>query len=172
MTSYAALKYDLLNSTSVFQILMNVQVIRAWMAPHVSTDWTSTTASVIQFMQAPIVKEVFSQEQYWNYDYAGTYQKLNDHIWMSLYLSVPCHQYPLSLLCLNLNPSRDKWLHLLWSVGWNDLSIPELQRLYHWSLKMDKYFHPTLYWACDYLYMLGLELNHVSKRSPGRHGAP
>ena len=27
-------------------------------------------------------------------------------------------------------------------------------------------FHPTLYWACDYLSMLGLKVNHVSKRGP------
>ena len=33
-----------------------------------------------------------------------------------------------------------------------------------WSLGMDKQFHPTLYWACGYLSMLGLKLNHVSKR--------
>ena len=31
---------------------------------------------------------------------------------------------------------------------------------------MDKYFHLTLYQACDYLSMLGLKLNHVSKRGP------
>ena len=29
---------------------------------------------------------------------------------------------------------------------------------------MDKEFHPTFYQACDYLSMLGLKLNHVSKR--------
>ena len=29
---------------------------------------------------------------------------------------------------------------------------------------MDKYIHHTLYWACDYLSMLWLKLNHVSKR--------
>ena len=29
---------------------------------------------------------------------------------------------------------------------------------------MDKWFDPTLYWACDYLSMLGLKLTHVSKR--------
>ena len=96
--------------------------------------------------------------------------------WSHLNITIPVSTMPsianLSLLCFNLNPSRDKWLHLLWSVGWNDLSIPELQRLHHWSLKMDKYFHPTLYWACDYLSMLGLELNHVSKWSPGRYGTP
>ena len=28
---------------------------------------------------------------------------------------------------------------------------------------MDKKFHLTLYQACNYLYMLGLKLNHVSK---------
>ena len=33
-----------------------------------------------------------------------------------------------------------------------------------WSLGMDKLFHPTLFWACNYLSMLGLKLNHVSKR--------
>ena len=46
----------------------------------------------------------------------------------------------------------------------NHLSIPKLQRLHHWSLGMDKWFHPILYWTCDYLSMLGLKLNHVSKR--------
>ena len=29
---------------------------------------------------------------------------------------------------------------------------------------MDKYFHLTLYQACDYLSMLGLKLNHVNKK--------
>ena len=52
-------------------------------------------------------------------------------------------------------------------MGWNYLSIPKLQRLHHWSLGMDKLFHPTLLWACNYLSMLGLKLNHVSKRGPG-----
>ena len=49
-------------------------------------------------------------------------------------------------------------------MGWNYLSIPKLQRCNRWSLGMDKWFHPTLYHACDYLSMLGLGLNHVSKR--------
>ena len=31
---------------------------------------------------------------------------------------------------------------------------------------MDKLFHPTLYNGCNYLSMLGLKLNHVSKRGP------
>ena len=51
-------------------------------------------------------------------------------------------------------------------MGWNYLSIPKLQRCNRWSLGMDKWFHPTLYWACDYLSMLGLKLNHVSKSGP------
>ena len=29
---------------------------------------------------------------------------------------------------------------------------------------MDKWFHPTIYWAYDYLYMLEFKLNHVRKR--------
>ena len=51
-------------------------------------------------------------------------------------------------------------------MGRNYLSIPQLQRCNRWSLGMDKYFHPTYHRACDYLSMLGLKLNHVSKRGP------
>ena len=46
------------------------------------------------------------------------------------------------------------------------LSIPKLQRCNRWSLGMDKQFNPTFYQACNYLYMLGLKLNHVSKKGP------
>ena len=49
-------------------------------------------------------------------------------------------------------------------MGWNYLSIPKLQRLHRWSLGMDKQFHPIHYNVCNYLSMLGLKLNHVSKR--------
>ena len=38
-------------------------------------------------------------------------------------------------------------------MGWNYLPIPKLQWCNHWSLGMDKYFYPTLCWACDYLSM-------------------
>ena len=48
--------------------------------------------------------------------------------------------------------------------GWKYLSIPKLERCNRWSLGMDKLFHPTVYWACDYLSMLGLKSNHVSNR--------
>ena len=34
------------------------------------------------------------------------------------------------------------------------------------SLGMDKWLQPIFHWACDYLYMMELQLNHVSKRSP------
>ena len=30
---------------------------------------------------------------------------------------------------------------------------------------MDKYFHSTLYWVCNYLSILGLKLIHISKRA-------
>ena len=49
-------------------------------------------------------------------------------------------------------------------VGWNYLVIPKPQRLHRWSLGMGKSFHPTFYNGCDYLSLLGLKLNHVSKR--------
>ena len=48
--------------------------------------------------------------------------------------------------------------------GWNYLSIPRLQRLHRWSLGMDKQFHPIHYNVCNYSSMLGIKLNHVSKR--------
>ena len=44
-------------------------------------------------------------------------------------------------------------------MRWNYLSIPKLQRFHRWILGMDK-----LYNGCNYFSMLGLKLNHVSKR--------
>ena len=35
------------------------------------------------------------------------------------------------------------------------------------DVRMDKSFHPTLYWACYYLSMLGLKVICISKRVPG-----
>ena len=32
-------------------------------------------------------------------------------------------------------------------MGWNYLSIQKVQTLHRWSLGMDKWFHPALYWA-------------------------
>ena len=60
----------------------------------------------------------------------------------------------------------DKQLHSLISVRWNYLSISKLQRCNRWSLGMDKQFHPTLYWKCEHLIMLGLKSTHVDKRGP------
>ena len=50
----------------------------------------------------------------------------------------------------------------------NCLFISKLQRDNRWSLGMDKLFHLTLNQACDYLSMLELKLNHVSKSDPRR----
>ena len=49
---------------------------------------------------------------------------------------------------------------------WNYLSIPKLQRWSHRSLGMDRLFHPTLHWACDYSSMCGFKLIHVIKWGP------
>ena len=49
-------------------------------------------------------------------------------------------------------------------MWWNYLSIHKLERCNRWSLGMDKSFHPPLYQAIDCLSMLGLTLNHASKR--------
>ena len=53
-------------------------------------------------------------------------------------------------------------------MRWNYLFFSKLQRLHCWSLGMDKKFHLTLYNGCNYLSMLGLKLNHISKRGPWR----
>ena len=46
---------------------------------------------------------------------------------------------------------------------WDEITYPFLNC---WSLGMDEWFHLTLYQAYDYLSMMGLKLNHVSKRGP------
>ena len=69
----------------------------------------------------------------------------------------------------------NKYLHPLQNVGWNFLSILKLQRMNLptdsqtsmvtlLKFESDKNFLPILYWACDYLPMLGLKLIHVSER--------
>ena len=37
--------------------------------------------------------------------------------------------------------SMAKWLHPLWIVWWNYISIPKRKRCRRWSLGMDEYFH-------------------------------
>ena len=60
-----------------------------------------------------------------------------------------------------------KWYHIImvsWVLCWpvGEILIPEMLQ----SLGMDKYFHPTLYNGCNYLSMMVLKLNRVSKRGP------
>ena len=49
-------------------------------------------------------------------------------------------------------------------MGWNYLSAPKLKQM-GWSLEMDKSFYHTFY--CNYLSMLALKLNNISKRDWG-----
>ena len=51
-------------------------------------------------------------------------------------------------------------------MGWNYLSFPKLQRWNRWSLRIDKQFYPTHYNVCYYIFMSGINFNHVSKRDP------
>ena len=46
---------------------------------------------------------------------------------------------------------------------WDEI-IYKFERRSRWSLGRDKSFHTTLYWACDYLFMLELEWIHVNKK--------
>ena len=48
-------------------------------------------------------------------------------------------------------------------MRWNVLSISKLQRLHSWGLGTDKSFHPIFYDGCNYLFILGLILNHARK---------
>ena len=54
-------------------------------------------------------------------------------------------------------------------MRWNYLSITKVQRWNRWSLGMYEQFHPTLYWLCAYLYMMGIKLIHVSKGATSGH---
>ena len=68
----------------------------------------------------------------------------------------------LSLIWINFNRSKISinTHHLMWG---EILIHSNISTAHLWSLGMDKWFHPKLYWTCDYLSMLGLELNHISK---------
>ena len=64
----------------------------------------------------------------------------------------------------------------IWFIGFNtyfckildifdrEIGKGNLSNFRHWSVGIDKWFHYTIYWACDYLSMLGLKFIHVSKR--------
>ena len=75
---------------------------------------------------------------------------------------------PFLLNWINFNPSMDKQSHTRQSVGWNYLYIPKPNgcavEVHHWSLGIDKPFHPTLCQACDYFSILRLKLSYVSNR--------
>ena len=100
------------------------------------------------------------------------YQYINCWKRVIIVLILPC---PL-IVCLSmgvhftntdyLQSQHGKLLHPKWSVGWDYLSIPKLQWCKIWSLVMYKSFHPTFYWACNYVSMLGLKLLHVGKSGP------
>ena len=47
---------------------------------------------------------------------------------------------------------------------WGEIAYPFLN--VNGCTRMDKWFQPTLHNGCNYLSMLGLKLNHVSKRHP------
>ena len=53
--------------------------------------------------------------------------------------------------------------------GSEGLSLEQSNKslLYRWSLEIDRWFHSIIYCACDYLSVLELKLNHVSKSLPG-----
>ena len=70
-----------------------------------------------------------------------------------------CLQGTPSLTWSNYNPGMYKESNVKQSVGQNYLSFPKLKICSsHWSLEWVDNFIPHLYWACDYLSILGLKL--------------
>ena len=67
------------------------------------------------------------------------------------------HRLTLILACIRIYIHYKKWDTIIHS---------QTSKVHRWSLEKDKWFHPTLYWACGYLSMLGLRLIHISKRGP------
>ena len=61
------------------------------------------------------------------------------------------------------------WLHYDWLnvARPNVASITAIAAVEVWE--WDKYFHPTFYRACDYLYILGLKLIHINERGLSWH---
>ena len=79
-------------------------------------------------------------------------------------LEYVCHffQGPLLLTWFNFNPNMDYKHYKVW----DEKLLIHSQTLTPWSLWMGNWLYPTLYWACDYLYMLRLKLIYVSKNGP------
>ena len=83
-----------------------------------------------------------------------------------------------TLLAAEVNASTEKWFKWFPNAGLNNLHIYRyteviygyciswLQRRSRLGLGKDKWFHPTIHWACDYLSMLGLKLIDVRKKAP------
>ena len=82
-------------------------------------------------------------------------------------ISHPCPDFRLTWINWNC---MDKWLHPLWNVGWNYLSIPKLQRngstveVWEWLSNFIPHFIMNIItYPCR-----DSKLNHVSKRGPRR----
>ena len=72
--------------------------------------------------------------------------------WQRAYIA----RFHISMRGLTLIPA---WIsnHIRYKV-WDEITYP--------FLNFNGVFHPILYKVCNYLSMLGLKLNHVSKRGP------
>ena len=85
----------------------------------------------------------------------------------SLYTEGTSHRRPTLLTWINFNPA---WInnYIHYKV-WDEITylVPNSNGCTHWSLRMDRWLHPMLYWASNYLSMLGFKLIHFSKRGPG-----
>ena len=122
---------------------------------HLASHWFTMMATRIQKINILVFKF-----KIWNADFARTtalnFQLPNtfsEQIVLHVYLwwnqiqnsesiSMLYHLFdlpgPFLLTWFNFNPTMDKYSHTQYGVGWNYLSVPNLQRCNRWSLWMDK----------------------------------
>ena len=85
--------------------------------------------------------------------------KSNGDCWCAIW-----HQGYLLLTWVNFIPSMGKQLYSLWSVEWNNLSIPKLRWWRRWRLELDRWFHHMQCWVYNYLSMLELKLIRIREK--------
>ena len=75
-------------------------------------------------------------------------------------------QGPLSLTWIIFNPKMGHYTII-------KCSMKSLINTQTWIARgMEKQFHPTLYWACDYLFRMGIMSIHVIESAPGMNQSP
>ena len=100
--------------------------------------------------------------------------------WISNRLTAHCCEWSHNIVMLSSFPpsSNEYWILTMITmcvvicITRLKKTIPRLQWLYHWSLGMDKQFHPTQYNGCNYLFVLRLKLICWTGKGPKNVNKP